>query len=155
MLQRIQTLFLLGAAACFTACYFVPFWNYSAPEFIYGVSVFSIKLIKGSPQFIEIGTLPVLVLVSVSEILSVVSVFYYKSRITQIKINNYNLLLTVIFIGTIFLWIPYSLDKSLPTATAEWQPGLAFPLLSLIFIILANIFIKKDEKMVKSADRLR
>ena len=41
------------------------------------------------------------------------------------------------------------------TAKLTLQLGLAAPALSLIFSILANRFIRKDEKLVKSMDRLR
>lgn len=155
MIQRVQTLFLIGATACGVACFFLPFWNYTTVDFTCQVSLYAFNFISGTPQFIEFGTLPILVLASVSTLLSVVGIFYYKSRPTQVKIVNYNMLLTVIFIATIFLWIPYMLDEAFPAAKAEWQPGLIAPLLSLIFLVLANIFIKKDEKLVKSADRLR
>jgi hypothetical protein len=33
--------------------------------------------------------------------------------------------------------------------------GMALPLVSILFLILANMAIKKDEALVKSADRLR
>jgi len=32
---------------------------------------------------------------------------------------------------------------------------LAFPLISLFCLFMANIFIRKDEKLVKSVDRIR
>lgn len=73
----------------------------------------------------------------------------------QLKLNNYNILMTVIFTGTIFLWIPYMIEEILPDAVRTWQYGLLLPLVSLVFLILAGNFIKKDEKLVKSADRLR
>jgi len=157
MFQRIQTLFLIVVFAACTACFFFPFWNYVSvsPEFTYQVSLFSIKYISGNPQIIMVGTLPILVLASVSAILALVALFSFKNREMQIKMNSYNIFITVIFIVTIYLYLPYNIQKALPVADYQWQYGLVFPLISLAFLILANVFIKKDEKLVKSADRLR
>ncbi len=157
MIQRIQSLFIIVALAAFVACFFFPFWNYSGtnPGYVYLVSIFSVKCISGVDQGAMIGTIPVIVLVSVSIIISVVSFFYYKKREMQIKMNNYNLFITLIFIGTIFLWIPYTIQEKLPASTYEWRFGLVLPLIAVVCLLLANVFIRKDEKLVKSADRLR
>jgi len=157
MIQRIQSLFIIIAFAAFGACYFLPFWNYVAttPDYIYQVRLFSVSCISGTNQGIELGTLPIIVLASVSAILALVSLFYFKNRELQIKINNYNLFITLFFTVTIFLWIPYMMNEKLPSAKYEWQLGLIMPLIAIVCFLLANVFIKKDEKLVKSADRLR
>lgn len=157
MIQRIQSLFLFIVLACCAACYFMPFWNYTGtnPAYEYQVSLFAVTLVSGSAQNFYVGTLPIIVILSVSTILSLITLFYYKNRPMQLKLNNYNILMTVIFTGTIFLWIPYMIEEILPDAVRTWQYGLLLPLISLVFLILAGNFIKKDEKLVKSADRLR
>ena len=157
MIQRIQSLFIFVAFAAFVACFFLPFWNYSGtnPDYVYLVSIFSVSCISGTDQSVIIGTIPLIVLVSASIILSLVSLFYYKKRETQIKINNYNVFITLIFIGTIFLWIPYMIQDKLPASKYDWRLGLILPLIAIVCILFANVFIKKDKKLVKSADRLR
>lgn len=157
MIQRIQSLFLFIVFASCVACYFLPFWLYTGtnPAYEYQVSLFAVTLISGTAQNLIVGTLPIIVIVSISTILSLVTMFYYKNRPMQLKINNYNILMTVIFTGTIFLWIPYMIEEMLPEAVRTWQYGLLLPLVSLVFLILSGNFIKKDEKLVKSADRLR
>ena len=47
------------------------------------------------------------------------------------------------------------IENKLLTAISLWQIGLLFPLIAVVLLIIANIFIKKDEKLVKSSDRLR
>ncbi|NTW32442.1 MAG: DUF4293 domain-containing protein [Bacteroidetes bacterium] len=160
MIQRIQSVFIFAVFLASVACFFFPFWifngvDYSGVHYSYQIGLLSIKLIEGNAQNINLGTIPILLLVSVSAILSIVSVFMYKNRQTQIKINNYNLFLNIILIGTIYLWIPYILNSALPGSQSIWQIGLIFPLLSLMFLVFANKFIKKDEELVRSADRLR
>lgn len=162
MIQRIQTLFLLIALGAIAACFFIPFWVYNGPDgsYTFEVNLFAIKYINGNAQNVflntePVSTLPILVILSVSAILCVVGIFYFKDRSTQVKINNYNIFLTLIFIGTIYLWIPYMIDEKIKSAMASWQYGLILPLITFIALIFANRFIKKDENLVKSSDRLR
>jgi len=157
MIQRIQSLFLLCVLFACIACFSLPFWTYTGQDYNYTylVSLFAVELTEGNAQNLFVSTMPIIVIISVSAILSIVSIFYYKNRLIQIKINNYNLFLTIIFIGAIYLWIPYMIEEKLPNAIRNWNYGLILPLFSLIFLILANRFIKKDEKLVRSTDRLR
>jgi len=157
MIQRIQTLFILGVFAAFIACFFLPFWNYnsSSPAYVYQVSLLSVSFISGLNQNIVVGTFPIIVLVSVTAILSMVSLFYYKRRELQIRINNYNIFITLIFVGTIFLWIPYMMPGKAAFSDLRMEVGTYSTFDRYVFLFLANVFIKKDEKLVKSADRLR
>jgi len=157
MIQRIQSLFILIAAISYAACFFFPFWIYTStdPLYTYEVSLFSIKCINGEPQPFYLGTLPIIVLVTVSTILSLVSLFSFKNRATQIKLNNFNVFISLFLIFTLFYWIPSIIENKLLTAISLWQIGLLFPLIAVVLLIIANIFIKKDEKLVKSSDRLR
>ena len=155
MIQRIQSVFVFAVLVASVACFFFPFWIYIGADYSYEIGLLSIKLTEGNPQNITLGTLPILVLVTISAILSIVSLFMYKNRQTQLKINNYNLFLNIFLIGTIYIWIPYIFNSALPNAQSIWQIGLIFPLLSLVFLVFANKFIKKDEKLVRSSDRIR
>ena len=157
MFQRIQTVFLFVAVSVCAACFFLPFWNYisESPAYNYQLTLFSVKLISGNIQIIDFGTLPIIFLVSVSAILSLYSMFSFKNRRLQIKLNSFNVFITIIFIGVIYLLLPNMLQKALPNAVSKWGYGLILPLISLVCLILANVFIKKDENLVKSADRLR
>jgi hypothetical protein len=157
MIQRIQTLFLIIALGAIAACFFIPFWIYNGPEgtYTYEVNLFAVKCTGGEAQSFFISTIPIIVILSVSAIICIVDIFYYKNRHMQIKINNFNIFLTVIFIGTVYLWIPSMITDKIPLAKSSWQYGLILPLITFISLILANRFIKKDENLVKSADRLR
>ena len=157
MLQRIQTLFLFAATTACAACFCLPFWNYisMSPAYNYQLTIFSVKLVSGNIQIIDFGTLPIIFLVSVSAILSLYSMFSFKNRRLQIKLNSFNVFITIIFIGVIYILLPNMLQKALPNAESKWGFGLILPLITLVCLISANVFIKKDENLVKSADRLR
>jgi len=61
--------------------------------------------------------------------------------------------LNIILVAGVFLNYP----KLFIDTKIDIEPGLGtyFPLISLVFLVLAYRFILKDEKLVKSADRLR
>jgi len=47
--------------------------------------------------------------------------------------------------------------ESLTMTDADYirEPGIYLPIVSVVFLVLANRFIMKDEKLIRSADRLR
>tara|TARA_B100001173_G_C15796920_1_gene465938 strand:- start:188 stop:493 length:306 start_codon:yes stop_codon:yes gene_type:complete len=81
-----------------------------------------------------------------SSALSVFAIFQFKNRNRQRLISTIaRFLITVSLILIVFL---YREDKSIGS-------GLLLLIIPFISLILANIFIKKDEKLVQSADRIR
>jgi hypothetical protein len=156
MIQRIQSIFLLLAAVSGVCAFFIPFWTYTGigVDFTYSFGTMGVTHVSGNAQLLIVSTLPIIILLGLHVILDFVSLFYYKNRSMQIRINTFNIFITLIVIGTVFLWVPYMIKESV-LATEEWNYGLLFPVISFIFLLLANRFIKKDEKLVKAADRLR
>jgi hypothetical protein len=83
--------------------------------------------------------------------LSIFSIFRYKKRRLQIQLGYWTLLLWVLVYVTIFLnvwW--YGIEK-----IVAWKLPALFPLIAIVFTLLAIQAIKKDEKLVRSLDRLR
>jgi uncharacterized membrane protein len=83
-------------------------------------------------------------------LLSVVAIFLYKHRKRQILIGNLILLLLVLAYPLHFIFdgIPADLLRTV-------RYTFAFPLVAAILVCLAIRGIKKDERLVRSADRLR
>ena len=72
------------------------------------------------------------------------------------RLVRIGIFLEIIFIGLIFFVYANIIDKNFsvkPDYLGEY--GIYFPLATLVFLILANQFIGKDEKLVRSIDRLR
>ena len=84
--------------------------------------------------------------------LSVLSIFSYKKRQTQFVYNRLNMILNFILLG---LFVYQSLNLSGETLVSEKGIGMFLPIVSIILLALANKAIKKDEDLVKSADRIR
>ena len=89
-------------------------------------------------------------------------IFSFKNRKKQIKLAAFNFLLICTFIVLMFYSFDNAksfLDLSLNNQGAELSTtygiGMILPLLSLVFNFLAIKGIRKDEELVKSADRIR
>ena len=136
MLQRIQTIYLFIAS------------------FISGVLIFFVSLWSneaGEPLFVE-DELIALAMFLGSAILSLVSIFLFNNRKLQFVLGRLNILLNFFLLGVFVYWsliIPGEMEIS------EKGIGMFFPVLSIVFLVLANKAIKKDEDLVKSADRFR
>ncbi|UZH54387.1 DUF4293 domain-containing protein [Salinimicrobium tongyeongense] len=136
MLQRIQTVYLL-IAALFNAGFIFIFklWNDFAGNAVYIEDVFS-----------------ALGLTLVSALLSVITIFLFRNRKLQFVLGRVNILLNLILLGLFVYW---SLTVSGETSVSEKGIGMLTPVFSIVFLVLANKAIKKDEDLVKSVDRLR
>lgn len=86
-----------------------------------------------------------------STILSIASILMYKNRNLQIKIGILNITLNFFIVG----FLVYSLSKLPGGITPEKGIGLLMPFVLIGLLIVANRYISKDEKLVKSIDRFR
>ena len=135
MLQRIQTLYLLIAAVCSGA-----------------LSLSTYLLVSEGVTVYVIDSISYLVLFEGSAMLSLISIFLFKSRQTQFVLGRLNIILNFILLG-LFVFRLLSLPGG--PANPEKGIGLLLPIFSIVFLALANKAIKKDETLVKSVDRLR
>jgi hypothetical protein len=87
-----------------------------------------------------------------SAILSILTVFLFKDRKLQFVIGR---VIVLINLFLLVLLIYLSLTLSGETSVSEKGIGMFLPILVILLIVLANKAIKKDEDLVKSADRLR
>jgi len=130
MIQRVQSLFLFFSAIVSLVILFY------APVYI---TTEGDVIIMNELQY------PSLFLM-LSILLSIFSIFQFKNRLRQIKIVSFaRTAITVSF----FLFI-FTRDESL-----EVYYGGSLLIIPYIILFLSAYFIKKDEKLVKSADRIR
>ncbi|MCD4746254.1 MAG: DUF4293 domain-containing protein [Bacteroidales bacterium] len=156
MIQRIQSVFLLVA---FIACIVMFFFSIASfySDF-YCFKLYVIKLKNMVPDseiiFSSFFTIPLIIVVLLIAVLAMITIFLYKNRQLQIKINKLNILINIILIVGIFFGYPEIIERKIETGPS-FEIGAYFPLISLVFLVLANRSIIKDEKLIKSADRLR
>ncbi|RZN76603.1 MAG: DUF4293 family protein, partial [Winogradskyella sp.] len=87
-----------------------------------------------------------------SALLSLISIFSFKNRKSQFVLGRLNIILNFILLG---VFVYQSLSLSGETLVSEKGIGMILPIFSIVFLVLANKAIKKDEDLVKSVDRLR
>ena len=88
----------------------------------------------------------------VAAALALGAIFLYKNRKNQFVLNRLNMILNLILLG---FFVYRSLSLSGETSVSEKGIGMLIPVFSIVFLVLANRAIKKDEDLVKSVDRLR
>lgn len=156
MLQRIQSLFLLVVVITSTLMFFVPLASFIS-DLIY-LKLYAYELVNLTPdsdvQFGFTTILPLTVINAGVILLTVVAIFKYKNRVTQIKLVRFTLLLSMLLIVGIFVLYPNIINKS-TEAMSDFEIGAYIPIINLLFLFLANRYILKDEKLIRSVDRLR
>ncbi len=95
-----------------------------------------------------------LALFSLAGITAIVSIFLFKNRKIQMRLTLLSFIITVAGIVWSFVFYSQAL-KELNDQPYKDELGRFLPLLALVFTMLAYRFIRKDEKLVKSMDRLR
>jgi len=157
MIQRIQSLFLAIAAIAAILMFFFPIADfYSETLGNYKLLATGLKCMDPDPKIHTSiwFAAPILVFVLASVVLSLVTLSQFRNRPVQIKLLAFNILITIVLVITIFLFYMSSVEK-LTGIIPTYEFGAFCPLINLLFLILANRFIRKDESLVKSADRLR
>ena len=95
------------------------------------------------------------VLASASAAVAAYEIFQFRSRFTQLKLGMVNLLLIVATFGATFYFQGQGEAFLNPKLEGQFQPAFYLPMLALLLNLLANRFIRRDEQLVRSADRLR
>ncbi len=137
MIQRIQTVYLILALIVSGLLpFFFPLWTLDNGNAYYFMQsqIFS-------------------VLFGLSCTLSLLGILSYNKRQHQFVMCRLNIILNLILLG---LFVYRSLNVSGETpVVSEKGIGMFLPIVSIVFLVLANKAIKKDEDLVKSVDRLR
>lgn len=148
MIQRIQTIFLLLAAGLLAALLAVPFLRADTD------TDYAASTVLGDQVFNLQDHLALLVLFLAAAGLALVSIFLFRKRPLQMTFTVISVLINVAGIGFAgyLLFQSGAFDKG----GLAVEAGVAFPLLAIIFLLLAYRNIKKDEKLVQSSySRLR
>lgn len=155
MIQRIQSLYLsltILLSILFLNGSFLNFFNTSG-----SVMIFTFKgIIRVSEidkfELIE-KFLPLTVLIILIPVVSLITILLYKNRKIQLWTSLSGIIISAGFI-VIFFW--YSLHIC-NKYNMQLVPGftMVLPFLILIFNILAYRGILKDDRLIKSYDRLR
>jgi hypothetical protein len=87
-------------------------------------------------------------------VMSAVAIFLYKKRTTQFKLAVFGIVLSIAVVALEVYYIN-AFKQSTPMVKGTYNAGGLLPIAMVIFLWLAAGGIRKDEKLVKSLDRLR
>lgn len=164
MIQRVQSLFLLSATVCQIVLYFTALATFTSFDTVYNLSLFGFYKLtaNGNVQLLNAYALFFINILVIA--LAVYTIFVYKNRKKQIKLASLNILLVCFFVVLIFyhfenaktlLLANQSNTDSAILPETTYGLGVIMPVISIIFHLLAIRGIRKDEALVRSADRIR
>ncbi|MBL7718565.1 MAG: DUF4293 domain-containing protein [Flavipsychrobacter sp.] len=144
MIQRIQSLWLLVAALVNAGVFYFPLYRGHVDNA--GVDTL---------MYLEVGQrMPLLLAALVMTILPAVAIFLYGNRKRQKRIVLVSFVAAISFITVGMMYVTRFISESGIANDSYWI-GMVLPFISIVFLVLAFMGIRKDEKLVKSLDRLR
>ena len=87
-------------------------------------------------------------------IIAFATIFLYKNRKLQVRLTIFNILVTLGWYATFAAFL-MAYNEQLAGATFHCGTGAVLPLVAIILDLLAIRGIRKDERLVRAADRLR
>ncbi len=156
MIQRKQTVFLILVIIASVAGFFFPLAQFIGAKESIVLFVQKAHSLVPDSSFNQnhFFTLPLLSATGFVILFSLITIFMYKKRKVQMQIIKVCILVEVLFVGLFFFYYVDTLEK-LTGGTAEYKTAVFMPLISLVFLVLAYRGVLQDEKLVRSADRLR
>lgn len=165
MIQRIQSVYLLLVAILMGVTAVSPLFLlgtesgdsiafYSTGMFY--VDIYSLGIMFQDVDVLETikctyGVVSMAVLAALS---ALINIFLFKKRKAQIKLGHITTLLILFFYVTTGVYF-YSVGNRMGLSIESVLYGIILPVIALIFNLLAIRGIKKDEKLVRSLDRIR
>lgn len=148
MIQRVQTIFLALIILLFAMLFFLPVYKLTIT--IDGIPMISFRSL-GRLSLLLAGT-------GLVALLAMVAIFQYKNRKKQLLIVNIGMILSLL-VFTLCIAFPDVFSDAV--AITNHPPVTGYSIGTFLIALFPALFffagrkIKKDEKLVKDADRLR
>lgn len=162
MIQRIQTIFLFLIILAMAGVLFFPLWQKMdmATSEIATMNAFRLNYEslddEGNRSMVSSMDAWYLVIPAMLAcVVATISIFSYKNRLRQIQLGALNSLLIASTLGLMLYFIQKAERLLALDQQGTYLIGFYFPVAALLFNLLANRFIRRDEALVKSADRIR
>jgi multisubunit Na+/H+ antiporter MnhC subunit len=142
MIQRIQTLWLLLSGLIYLLLARLPIYA--------GLTIDNTTVRLMTAERLHLMIIGILLLV-----MPLIAIFLFKNRSSQKKIIWLHILMSLLML--LFIWMAKDAFINVEPAYEQTQYGfgVAVPVFSIIFDIMAYRGIRQDEALIKSADKLR
>ncbi|MCK9162733.1 MAG: DUF4293 domain-containing protein [Bacteroidales bacterium] len=165
MIQRIQTLWLAFVILITVATFFFPIvdfnFSFKSMDTIQHYGLLQPESSPNSLQFIQTTPAWSLIFMQIGvSLIALIAIFLYNNRQLQVKLVASGLLLVTIYVAFLLFIKIDGLEKAIAhlytTPIVNYNRiSISFPILQLLLFILAQRAIRKDERIVRSSDRLR
>jgi len=154
MIQRIQSIYLLLAVIALSLVFFFPI-----AELLVDGKLLSIFRYRGlyelnaGQEILKIAAYPLAILFSINILIGIITIFKYKNRKLQMRLCLINILLLIGALGLAYFMTAFTFSDF--NAVVQYKFAAVMPIIAIIFSFLAYKGIQKDEKLIKSIDRIR
>ena len=174
MIQRIQSIFLLLVAISMGLMLAFPIWqksSFTQKELVelnaYYLTHTEIAEAPVADAEVTSAEVPaemvkaqqaawyIAILASISAVVALYSIFRYDNRLVQMKLAALNSLLIGATLVACILLVFEGQEMIADGGDGTYLTGFYLPAVALLCNMLANRFIRKDEALVRSADRFR
>ncbi len=158
MIQRIQSVFLLLLALAMLGAAALPLWTKTDPLTQASLTLTAFNLYRGpSPAAggLVASAWPIGTLALTAAATAIYAIFQYRRRSVQLLVCSLNLLLLVATLGAAFLYSSRADAMLNVKMEGHYLAGFYLPTLALMLNLLASRYIRRDERLVRSMDRLR
>lgn len=153
MIQRPQSLLLLGVAVLLFFSTMTPLWRVTRID-VDVVSLNAFKMVISGKTFSTVYLASTALL---SSLLALISIFLFKNRQRQLQIGLVNMaLISINMMLLVFKAIPDAIRVlGITEEKGTYGMGVYFVIVAIVLNFLASRMIRKDEELVKSVDRIR
>ncbi len=158
MLQRIQTLLLALVAIAMLAVTALPMWEKSSATLNEKVTLtsFALEHFKATASVNSSNTMLIAILAIISACIAAFSIMQYKKRMLQMTLGLINSITIAIVLGYTFYQVfKVGIPMFEPENQGSYGAGFIAAVVAMLCNMIANRFIRRDEMLVKSADRMR
>lgn len=162
MIQRVQTIFLFLVAVAMLLVTFLTIWEQINPAHTQQLKLTAWNLTSYSIQNGQEGAVIeqknvfyIGILAIAAALLALYSLSQFKNRTRQMFLNMINSLLMGITLG-VAVYQSYQANTDFnPSEQGDFVAGFYAIVAAIIFNVVSNRFIRRDEMLVKSVDRIR
>jgi len=154
MIQRVQSIYLFLVFVVAVVLIFFPLATFNVGEQIFNMNIMGFEGVEELgielPNIMAIGILTALL-----GALSLFTIFQFKNRKLQMKLNMVSMLINFGLLAAIFIYS--DMVAALDAVALDFRYDIAayFPIASVLLLILSNRNIRADEKLIRQSERLR
>ncbi|WP_317175345.1 DUF4293 domain-containing protein [Cyclobacterium xiamenense] len=159
MIQRIQSLFLFLVAISMITVTLTPIWLQVSPsqDQRMEMTAWHTRILELPQETIvsESNNMYIGILAVLAAALAIYSLLQFKNRKRQLMLNMINALLMGFTLG-LAVYSSYTSNETFnPAVGGAFVLGFYSIIFALIVNLIANRFIRKDEMLIRSVDRIR